>query len=118
MPSATEREQLRRQRDHVAQQIEADVRNALQAVRSAEARVRAAAVARSSAQQQYESELRRFDSGLSDVFLVLQRQTDFVAAQAREIDAQADLNGAAASMHRGTGTTLEARGIRLATPRR
>jgi HAE1 family hydrophobic/amphiphilic exporter-1 len=110
----TEREQLRRQRAQLAQLIEADVRNALQGVRSAEARVAAAAVARSSAQQQYESELRRFDSGLSTVFLVLQRQTDFVSAQAREIQAQADLNTATASLRRATGTTLEARGVQLA----
>ena len=110
----TERNQLRRQRDQVALQIEADVRNSLQAVRSAEARVAAAAVARSSAQQQYESELRRFDGGLSTVFLVLQRQTDFVSAQAREIRAQADLNGATAALRRATGTTLQDRGVRLA----
>ncbi len=110
----TGREQLRRQRDLTAQQIEAEVRNAMQGVRSAEARVAAAGVARASAEQQYESELRRFDSGLSTVFLVLQRQTDFVAAQAREIQAQADLNTATSSLRRATGTTLEARGVRLA----
>jgi HAE1 family hydrophobic/amphiphilic exporter-1 len=110
----TEREQLRRRRDQVALQIEADVRNALQAVRSAEARVAASGVARSSAQQQYESELRRFESGLSTVFLVLQRQTDFVSAQAREIQAQADLNTATAALRRATGTTLQDRGVTLA----
>jgi HAE1 family hydrophobic/amphiphilic exporter-1 len=110
----TQREQLRRQRDQVTQAIEAEVRNALQAVRSAEARVAAAAVARSSAQQQYESELRRFDGGLSTVFLVLQRQTLYVDAQAREIEAQADLNGAFAELRRATGTTLEARGVVVA----
>ena len=82
-------------------------------MRSAEARVAAAGVARTSAQQQYESELRRFDSGLSTVFLVLQRQTDYVAAQAREIEAQTDLSTATAALRRATGTTLETRGITL-----
>jgi hydrophobic/amphiphilic exporter-1 (mainly G- bacteria), HAE1 family len=110
-----QREQLRRQRDQLAQLIEADVRNSLQAVTSAEARVAAAAVARGSAQQQYESELRRFESGLSTVFLVIQRQTDFISAQAREIQAQADLNASAAALRRATGTTLEARGVQLAS---
>jgi outer membrane protein len=109
----TEREQIRRQRAALEQQIEADVRNALQSVRSAEARVAAAGVARSSAQQQYESELRRFESGLSTVFLVLQRQTDFVGAQAREIEAQADLSTSTAALRRATGTTLETRGVTL-----
>jgi HAE1 family hydrophobic/amphiphilic exporter-1 len=107
----TQRDELRVQRNQVAQTIEAEVRNALQSVRSAEARVAAASVARSSAQQQYESEQRRFDGGLSTVFLVLQRQTDFITAQGREIDAQADLSVAAAELRRATGTTLEARGV-------
>jgi HAE1 family hydrophobic/amphiphilic exporter-1 len=106
--------QLRLQRERLAQAIEADVRNTLQALRSAQARVAASATARASAQQQYESEQRRFDAGLSTVFLVLQRQTDFVNAQGREIDAQADLNAATAELRRATGTTLEARSIRLA----
>jgi HAE1 family hydrophobic/amphiphilic exporter-1 len=109
----TEREQIRRQRAALEQQIEADVRNSLQAVRSAEARVAAAGVARTSAQQQYESELRRFESGLSTVFLVLQRQTDFVGAQAREIEAHADLSTATAALRRATATTLETRGVTL-----
>jgi outer membrane protein TolC len=109
----TAREQIRRQRAALEQQIEADVRNTLQGVRSAEARVAAAGVARVSAQQQYESELRRFESGLSTVFLVLQRQTDYVTAQAREIEAQADLSTATASLRRATGTTLETRGVTL-----
>ena len=109
-----QRSQLRRQREQLAQVIEADVRNALQALRSAEARVAAAATARASAQQQqYESEQRRFDAGLSTVFLVLQRQTDYINAQGREIDAKADLNAAAAQLRRATGTTLDARGVRV-----
>jgi HAE1 family hydrophobic/amphiphilic exporter-1 len=112
----TERKQLQRQRAFIEQQIEGDVRNALQAVRSAEARVAAAAVARSSAQQQYESEQRRFEAGLSTVFLVLQRQTDYVTAQAREIEAQADVSNAAASLRRATGTTLAARGVAIDSP--
>ncbi len=105
--------QLRRERDQLAQTVEAQVRNSLQAVRSLEARVAAAGVARASAQQQYESEQRRFESGLATVFLVLQRQSDLVTAQAREIQAQADLNVATAALRRATGTTLEARGVRV-----
>ena len=107
----THKAQLRVQRERVAQGIEAEVRNALQALRSAQARVASAAVARSSAQQQYESEQRRFDAGLATVFLVLQRQTDSITAQAREIEAQADLSAAAAQLRQAMGTTLEERGV-------
>ena len=106
-----QREQLRVQRDQLQGVIEADVRNAMQAVRSAQARVTAAGVARTSAQRQYESEQRRFDTGLSTVFLVLQRQTDAVAAQARELQAQVDLATAIATLRRATGETLGAHNI-------
>ena len=47
----------------------------LQQVRSAEQRVQSAGSAQRSAREQYDSERRRFESGLSTVFLVLQRQT-------------------------------------------
>jgi outer membrane protein TolC len=50
------------------------------------------------------------------VFLVLQRQTDYVTAQAREIEAQADVSNAAASLRRATGTTLAARGVAIDSP--
>ena len=106
-----QREQLRVQRDQVQGAIEAEVRNGMQAVRSAEARVAAAGVARASAQRLYESEQRRFETGLSTVFLVLQRQTDAVSAQARELQAQADLASAIATLRRATGETLETHNV-------
>ncbi len=59
----------------------------MQAVRSSEQRLEAAANQRRYAQEQYESERRRFESGLSTVFLVLDRQTSFVTAQALELRA-------------------------------
>src|ERR687890_249811 len=53
------RRQLERQRDQTEQVVEADVRNALQAVESSRSRLDAASSARRNAQQQYESERRR-----------------------------------------------------------
>ncbi|MGE3403902.1 MAG: TolC family protein [Vicinamibacterales bacterium] len=108
-----QRQQLRVQRDQLQAGIEAEVRNVMQAVRSAQARVTAAGVARASAQRQYESEQRRFDTGLSTVFLVLQRQTDAVAAQARELQAQADLANAIVTLRRATGQTLDIHNVRV-----
>lgn len=95
------------------QLIEADVRNTLQTVRSTEARLAAAAATRESAQLQYESEQRRFRAGTTTVFLVLQRQTDLLSAQARELQAQTDLNKAIASFQRATGNTLASNNIAL-----
>ena len=87
------------------------MRNALQAVDSARQRLLAAGSAQRSALEQYDSERRRFDSGLSTVFLVLQRQTTLVTAQAREVRARADLNQAIAVFDRVIGATLTRHGV-------
>ena len=93
--------------------IEADVRNALQALHSAHMRLDAAAVARRSAEEQYASEQRQFQAGTSTVFLVLQRQTDLVAARGREVRARADVAEATANLDRATARTIDAWNIRL-----
>jgi HAE1 family hydrophobic/amphiphilic exporter-1 len=97
------------------QLVEADVRNSIQSVRSAEARLASSAAARSSAEQQYASEQRQFRAGTTTVFLVLQRQTDLLAARARELQAQTDLNKAIAQFQRATGTTLSANNVAVRT---
>jgi HAE1 family hydrophobic/amphiphilic exporter-1 len=99
-------------REQIGQAIEADVRNALQAVTSAEARLNAATLARQSAEEQYASEQRQFQAGTSTVFLVLQRQTDLIAARSREVRAKADVGEAKANLDRATAATVEAHGIR------
>ncbi|HET7218343.1 MAG TPA: TolC family protein [Vicinamibacterales bacterium] len=105
--------QLTRQRQALEQAIEVEVRDSLQAVRSSEQRLAAASAARRYALEQYESERRRFDSGISTVFLVLERQTTFVTAQASELRARADLNQAIAQLERAVGGTLELHGVKL-----
>jgi outer membrane protein TolC len=97
------------------QTIEAEVRNALQAVRSGEARLAAAAASRSSAEQQFQSEQRQFRAGTTTVFLVLQRQTDLLAARGRELQAQTDLNKAISQLQRATGSTLTANHVTVRT---
>jgi outer membrane protein TolC len=96
------------QRAQQEQIIEAEVRNATQSLRSSEARLAAAAAARSSSELQYESEQRQFRAGTSTVFLVLQRQTELLAARGRELQAQTDLNKAIADFQHAIGNTLEA----------
>lgn len=102
-----------RQRAQLEQTIEADVRNALQALRSAQARLAAAAAARRSAELQYESEQRQLRAGTTTVFLVLQRQTELIAARGRELQAQTDLNKAIAQFQRATGVTLAAHNVSI-----
>ncbi|MFL6228262.1 MAG: TolC family protein [Pyrinomonadaceae bacterium] len=91
--------------------VEADVRNSLQAVRSAEARLQSAAASRSSAEQQYESQQRRFHAGTTTVFLVLQAQQTLLAAQGAELQAQTDLNKSISQLQHATGNTLSANNV-------
>jgi HAE1 family hydrophobic/amphiphilic exporter-1 len=107
--------QIARQRQQLEQTIEAEVRNTLQAVQSTQQRLEAASSARRNALEQYESERRRFESGLSTVFLVLERQTALVSAQARELRARADVNQAVALLERATGGTLDRHLVKVTT---
>ena len=93
--------------------IEADVRNSMQAVASAQARLAATSVASRSASEQYASEQRQLQAGTSTVFLVLQRQTDFISARNREVRARADVAEAISNFERATARTIEAYNIRL-----
>ncbi|HEX7314925.1 MAG TPA: TolC family protein [Pyrinomonadaceae bacterium] len=100
-------ERIRTQREQLEQLIQVDVRNALQQVRTAESRLRAAASARSASEQQYASEQRKLDAGQSTVFLVLERQTQLATARGNELRAQTELNKAIAELQRATGNALE-----------
>ena len=106
-------QQFERDHDRLQQLITAEVRNALQAVQSSSQRLNAASAAHRNAQEQYESERRRFDAGMSTVFLVLERQTALVSAQAQELRARADLNIAIAVFDRAVGGTLDQHGVQL-----
>jgi HAE1 family hydrophobic/amphiphilic exporter-1 len=99
------------QREQLEQLIQVEVRNALQSLKTAEARLRSAAVGRSTADQQYESEKRKLDVGQSTVFLVLERQTALATARGNELRAQTDLNKAIAELQRVTGNSLSANNV-------
>jgi len=113
--SLVEGERIKTQRQQLEQAIQVDVRNSLQSVRSAEARLRAAAVARDTSERQYQSEQRKLDAGQSTVFLVLQRQTEMTTARGNELRAQTDLNKSIADLHRATGNALQANSIVVRT---
>lgn len=111
--AGAEGRRLKAQQQQIEIAIELDVRNALQAVSSARGRLDAATTAREYAERQYGSEQRQFQAGTSTVFLVLQRQTDLIAARTREVRARADSGQASASLDRATARTIEAQGISL-----
>lgn len=109
--SLVEGQRLQTQREQLEQTIQVDVRNAIQALRTAEARLRAAAIARENSVKEYESEQRKLDAGQSDVYKVLDRQTALTQAKSNELRAQTELNKAIADLQRATGNSLKANNV-------
>lgn len=106
---------LANQRAQTEQVIEAEVRNALQSLRSAEARLQSAAASRASAEQLAASERRQFQAGTTTFYLVQQRDTDLLAARFRELQAQTDLNRSISEFQRAIGSTLTANNVTVST---
>ena len=109
--SLVEATRIGNQRAQIEQIVEAEVRNSMQALKSGEARLASALATRQSAEQLYESEQRQFRAGTTTFYLVLQRQTELLAARSRELQAQTDLNKAISEFQRATGTTLSANNV-------
>ena len=111
--SLAETRRIRNQRQQTEQSIEASVRNAMQSVGSAKARLESSRVARESAEEQYQSEQRQFRAGTSTLFLVQQRQSDMITARSQERRAESDLGKAIATFELATGTILQTNNIQL-----
>lgn len=106
-----EKDKIETQRQQIEEQIQIDVRNALQSLRTSEARLRAAAISRENTAKQYESEQRKLDAGQSDIYKVLERQTALMTARSAELRAQTELNKAIADLQRATGNSLKANNV-------
>jgi outer membrane protein TolC len=100
-------------RQRVEQLVEADVRNTLQAVVTAQQRVDSAGAGRVASQAQLESEERRFRAGETTNFFVLTRQNQLSEARSREIRTLADYKIAVAQLQRAMAGTLESFNIQL-----
>ncbi len=109
--SLVQGEQLNTQREQLEQAIQVDVRNALQSVKTSEARLRSAAISRENSEKQYESEQRKLDAGRTDIYTVLERQTALMNARSAELRAQTELNKAIAELQRATGNSLKANNV-------
>jgi HAE1 family hydrophobic/amphiphilic exporter-1 len=104
--SLVESRRLDVQRHQAEDNVEADVRNALQAVASARETLNAAVEVGNLSEQQYASEQRKFAAGTSTVFLVVQRQTALVTARSQRARAETDLSKSLAALGRATGQIL------------
>src|SRR6266702_2533227 len=93
------------------QAVEMDVRNAAQAVATAQQRVVASRLARQSAEQQLEGEQKLYEVGRSTTFLLLQRQNELTTARTNELQAETDYNKALADLQRATASTLRVNNV-------
>lgn len=109
--SLVEADKLANNRAQTEQLIEAEVRNALQALRSAESRLTSATAARTAAEELFASEQRQFRAGTTTFYLVAQRQTELLTARGRELQAQTDLNIAISAFQRAIGSTLKVNNV-------
>jgi HAE1 family hydrophobic/amphiphilic exporter-1 len=105
--------QLDLQTRALLQNIEVEVRNAVQAVEMSKMRIDAAEAATIYARQQLEGEQKKFEAGLQAVYFVLQRQNQLSVALVNELQAKADYNISVANLHRVMSTTLSNNSIEV-----
>ncbi len=108
----TER-QLKLQQAQLEQGINLQVRNALQTLDTAKARITAAEASARAAQEKLESETRLFQAGESTNFLVLTRQNELSDSRRRAVLARLEFNRAVARLEQALGVTLDAHAITL-----
>lgn len=111
--SLAETRRIRNQLQQTEQNIQSDVRTAMENLQMAQLRLQAAEVERESAEEQYQSEQRQFQAGTSTLFLVQQRQATMITARSQERRSQADLSEAIAQFQLATGTILAERHVVL-----
>jgi outer membrane protein TolC len=111
--SLAEGKQIDVQRKRMEQNIEVEVRNALQTVETSKNRVEAAKNSRINAELQYQSEQRKFDAGQSTNFFVLDRQNALSAARGRELRAMTDYTKSIAELQRVLSTTLTSNNVEV-----
>jgi len=101
------------QRKQIEQGIEAQVRNALQAVATSRQRIAAAEASARAAREKLESEIRLFQTGESTNFFVLTRQNEFSDSRRRAVVATLEFNKSAARLVFALGRTLETHRVRV-----
>jgi outer membrane protein TolC len=96
------------------QSIQVDVRNALQTLESNRKQVESAGVARKLAAERLSGEQKRFEAGLSQNYLVLQRQNELSTQEYAELQALIRYKQAIITMQKSMYTLLEASQFEIA----
>ena len=109
--SLAQKRQISAQRQKAEELVQIDVRNAMQALKTAQKRIEAARAARIASERQLESEIRQYQAGESTNFLVLTRQNDLSDIKGREVRALTDYNKAIVDLQRAMATTLQSHNV-------
>jgi len=106
-----ERQRVATQQEKLKQLVQMDVRNSVQAVRTAESKRRAASTIRASLEQQFASDQRKLTVGYSAAYTVLERQISLAGARLKELRAELEQSKASAELQRAMGTALRANNV-------
>ncbi|HZE71103.1 MAG TPA: TolC family protein [Pyrinomonadaceae bacterium] len=106
-------EQLIATTQSTEQAVESDVRNAVQAVDTAQRQLSTARAATKSAEIQLAGEMKRYQAGMSTTFLIFQFEDQLVTARTAELRAEANYNQALANLQRATSATLRANQVTI-----
>jgi len=96
------------------QTIQVDVRNALAALESNRKQVESAGVARKLAEERMNGEVKRLDAGLSQNYLVLQRQNELSTQEYAELQALIRYKQAIITLQKAMYTLLESNEFEIA----
>jgi outer membrane protein len=96
------------------QSIQVEIRNAIQTLETNRKQVETAGVARRLAEERLDGENKRFDAGLSQNYLVLQRQNELSSAQYQELQALIRYKQAVITLQKAMYTLLEANEFEVA----
>ena len=102
---------IKLQRAQAEQQIQAQVRNALQGIDTARQRIQAAEASARAAKEKLDSEIRLYQTGESTNFLVLTRQNEYADSRRRAVVARLDYNRSVARLGQSLGSTLSTHNI-------
>ncbi len=109
----TKRQDLMK-RKQTEQNILADVRNAVQSIETRRNQVKAASESTRLSEERLQGEEKRLDAGLSQVYLVLQRQDQLATAQAAELNALINYKRAIITLQKSMYTLLESNDLDIA----
>jgi outer membrane protein TolC len=101
------RRQQLMQRKNTEQSIQVDVRNAVQKLDTSKKQVETAGVARALSKERLDGETKRFEAGLSQNYLVLQRQNELATAEYTELQSLINYKKAIITLQKAMYTLLE-----------